>query len=38
MVGHIGIGVDIDSSCDGEVVDRVVEEWRAMCGALNGMG
>lgn len=38
VVGHIGIGNDIDSGCDGEVVDRVVEEWRAMCGALNGMG
>lgn len=35
VVGHIGIGNDIDSGCDGEVVDRVVEEWRAMCGAMK---
>lgn len=38
VVGYVGIGVDIDDTCDGFIVDRVLMEWRKMVEALNGMG
>lgn len=38
VVGYVGIGVDIDGTCDGSIVDRVLMEWRVVVGALNGMG
>lgn len=37
VIGYVGIGVDINSECDGLIVDRVLMEWRTMVGALNGM-
>lgn len=37
VIGYVGIGVDIDSECDGLIVDRVLMEWRVMVRALNGM-
>lgn len=37
VIGYVGIGVDIDSECDGLIVDRVLMEWRKMVGALNEM-
>lgn len=35
VVGHIGIGTGIDSACDGEIVDRVVMEWRVLMGSMQ---
>lgn len=37
VIGYVGIGVDIDSECDGLIVDRVLMEWRKVVGALNEM-
>lgn len=37
VVGHIGIGTGIDSACDGEIVDRVVMEWRVLMGSMQDM-
>lgn len=37
VIGYVGIGVDIDSECDGLIVDHVLMEWRKMVGALNEM-
>lgn len=37
VIGYVGIGVDIDSECDGFIVDQVLMEWRVMVRALNGM-
>lgn len=37
VVGYVGIGVDVDSECDGLIVDRVLMEWRVMVDALNSM-
>ena len=37
VIGYVGIGVDIDSECDGLIVDRVLMEWRVMVQALNDM-
>lgn len=35
VIGYVGIGVDIDSECDGLIVDRVLMEWRKVVGALR---
>ena len=37
VIGYVGIGVDIDDTCDGFIVDRVLMEWRKVVGALNEM-
>ena len=37
VIGYVGIGVDIDSECDGVIVDQVLMEWRKVVGALNEM-
>ena len=37
VIGYVGIGIDIDSECDGFIVDRVLMEWRVMVQALNDM-
>lgn len=37
VIGYVGIGVDIDETCDGFIVDRVMMEWRKVVGALNEM-
>lgn len=37
VVGHIGIGTGIDSACDGEIVDRVIMEWRVLMGSMQDM-
>ena len=36
-VGHIGIGTGIDSACDGEIVDRVIMEWRVLMESMQDM-
>jgi len=35
VIGYVGIGVDIDDTCDGFIVDRVLMEWLKVVGALN---
>ena len=37
VIGHVGIGVDVDSECDGFIVDRVLMEWRKVVCVLNEM-
>lgn len=37
VVGYIGIGTGIDSACDGEIVDRVIMEWRVLMGSMQDM-
>ena len=37
VIGYVGIGVGIDSECDGFIVDRVLIEWRKVVGALREM-
>ena len=37
VIGYVGIGVDIDSECDGLIIDQVLMEWRKVVQALNEM-
>ena len=37
VVGYVGIGVDIDGTCDGFIVDRVLMEWRVLMGSMQNM-
>lgn len=35
VIGYVGIGVDIDDTCDGFIIDRVLMEWHKMVQALS---